>query len=69
MAFTMLVAIVTVHHSAFDARAGGMEYALTLGTVLIALALIGPGRITIANALAKVRTSGAASNASQPVAA
>ncbi|MFA9479742.1 DoxX family protein [Phycisphaerales bacterium AB-hyl4] len=48
MAFTMLVAIVTVHNSAFNAAAGGMEYALTLGVVLVALALTGPGRLTVA---------------------
>jgi putative oxidoreductase len=48
MAFTMLVAILTVHSSAFDAAAGGMEYTLTLGVVLVALALTGPGRLTVA---------------------
>lgn len=52
VAFTMLVAIATVHHSAFDARAGGMEYQLTLGTALVALALIGPGRIAVERLLA-----------------
>jgi putative oxidoreductase len=59
LAFTMLVAIVTTHPSAFAARAGGMEYALTLGVVAAALALTGPGRLTvgtlIANASAKTR--------------
>lgn len=48
MAFTMLVAIVTVHRSAFATAAGGMEFPLTLGVVLVALALTGPGRLTIA---------------------
>src|SRR5688572_29727290 len=49
MAFTMAVAIATSHLGAFDARQGGMEYPLTLGAVLVALALLGPGRLTIAN--------------------
>lgn len=46
MAFTMLVAIVTVHSHAF-ALPQGMEYALTLGIILVALGLLGPGRITL----------------------
>jgi putative oxidoreductase len=52
MAFTMLVAIATVHNSAFDSRAGGMEFALTLAVVLVALSLIGPGHLTVARLLA-----------------
>lgn len=48
MAFTMLVGIVMVHSSAFSVSAGGMEYALTLGVVLVAVALTGPGRLTAA---------------------
>lgn len=43
MAFTMAVAIATVHHSAFDARANGMEYPLTLGLTLVGIALVGGG--------------------------
>jgi putative oxidoreductase len=46
MAFTMLVAIATVHRSGFNAQSGGMEYPLTLGVVLVALALMGPGHFT-----------------------
>lgn len=45
MAFTMAVAIVTTHLGAFDARAGGMEYPLTLGVALVALGLTGPGEL------------------------
>jgi putative oxidoreductase len=56
MAFNMLVAIVTVHHGAFDARAGGMEFPLTLGVVLVALALIGPGRLTVGRLIGAVKT-------------
>src|SRR5262245_13403487 len=41
MAFTMVVAILTAHRSAFDSRAGGMEYPLTLLVVLLGIALIG----------------------------
>ena len=52
----MLVAIVTVHNSAFDSRAGGMEFALTLGVVLVALSLIGPGHLTVARLLEGQRT-------------
>lgn len=51
MAFCMLVAVTMVHRSAFDARSGGMEYALTLGVVLVSLALIGPGRLTLGRLL------------------
>ncbi len=45
--FTMLVAIVTTHWGKFDARAGGMEYPLTLAAALAAIALLGGGRFTI----------------------
>ncbi len=47
MAFTMLVGIVTVHNSAFGLQHNGMEYTLTLGVVLAALALMGPGSLTV----------------------
>lgn len=48
-AFTMLVAVVVVHRDAFGAEHNGMEYPLTLAVVLIALAMIGPGRLTLPN--------------------
>jgi putative oxidoreductase len=48
MAITMFVACFTVHAKAFSSQHGGMEFPLTLGVTLIALALIGPGRLTIA---------------------
>jgi putative oxidoreductase len=60
MAFTMLVAIVSVHASAFDAAKGGMEYPLTLGVALVALGLIGPGRIGVPALVARVRGEEAA---------
>ncbi len=48
MAFNMAVACLTVHLSkGFGAQGGGMEYPLTLGVVLVALALLGPGRLAI----------------------
>jgi putative oxidoreductase len=55
MACSMLVAIATVHNSAFDARAGGMEFPLTLAVVLVALSLIGPGRLTVTLLLKRKR--------------
>jgi putative oxidoreductase len=51
MIFTMLVAIVKVHSKAFSLEHGGMEYALTLGCVLLGLLLLGPGRITLGRLL------------------
>jgi len=54
MAFTMLVAIATAL-SGFDVRTGGMEYALTLGVILLALALLGPGRFTVSNLVVKAK--------------
>jgi putative oxidoreductase len=51
MIITMIVAIVKVHPSAFSAQNGGMEYPLVLGSVLLGLLLIGPGRITIGRLL------------------
>ena len=59
MAFTMLVAIVTAHSTGFDARTGGMEYPLTLGVVLVALALLGPGRLTVGRLFAASAPRGA----------
>jgi putative oxidoreductase len=58
MAFNMLVAIATVHRSGFDARSGGMEFPLTLAVLLAALALIGPGRLTVGNLVAGSRARG-----------
>ena len=51
MAFSMLVAIVTVHRSAFDSRSGGMEFPLALLVVLVAVSMIGPGRLTVGRLL------------------
>jgi putative oxidoreductase len=47
MIFTMLVAIVKVHSGAFSLQHKGMEYALTLGLVLLGLGLTGPGRFVV----------------------
>ena len=55
LAFTMAVAIATAHSGGFDVRAGGMEYALTLGVVLVALVLTGPGEFTAGRLLAAVQ--------------
>jgi putative oxidoreductase len=48
MAFTMFVACFTVHAKAFSSQHGGMEFPLTLAVTLVALVLIGPGRLTVA---------------------
>ncbi len=55
MAFTMVVAVLSAHRSAFDARAGGMEFALTLGVVLAGLGLIGMGRVGLPALIARLR--------------
>jgi putative oxidoreductase len=54
MLFTMGVAMATAH-SGFDAAAGGIEYPLTLAVVLAAIAIQGPGRLTLARALTSAR--------------
>ena len=69
MAFTMLVAIATVHSGAFDAQKGGMEFPLTLAVVLTALALIGPGRLTVANLFEGAKVRGRSARSAQPAAA
>ncbi len=43
--FAMLVAIVTVHPNAFAASNNGMEFALTVGVMTLALTIAGPGRL------------------------
>lgn len=50
LAITMLVGAVTAH-SGFNFTKGGMEYPLTLATVLVALFLIGGGKLTLGNLL------------------
>lgn len=62
LAFTMLVAIATAHRGGFDVRTGGMEYVLTLGVVLVALALLGPGTFTVTRLFAAVRHQTGASH-------
>lgn len=58
LAFTMAVAIITVHGSAgFSNQTGGFEYPLTLGITLIALGLMGPGQFTIARLFAPRTTA------------
>ncbi len=47
MVVTMLVAIVTVHGSAFSAQEGGMEYPLTLAVVLAGIGLTGAGKLSL----------------------
>lgn len=51
MVFTMLVAILLVHRSAFSLQHNGMEYALTLGLVLLGLGFTGAGRMSLDAAL------------------
>jgi hypothetical protein len=50
----MLVAIATTH-SGFNAQTGGMEYPLTLGVILLALTLLGPGSFTLSNLAAEAK--------------
>lgn len=45
LAFTMAVAVSVLAGNGFSAQAGGFEYPLTLGLILITLALTGGGRI------------------------
>ncbi len=47
LAFTMGVAIATVHRGAFSSMQNGMEFPLTLGVVLIGLAFAGGGRLNV----------------------
>src|SRR5690606_3878231 len=41
---TMAVAVFKVHWGSFSLQKGGIEYAMTLGLVVLGLALTGPGR-------------------------
>lgn len=50
---TMGVAVGLVHRNAFAISDNGMEYALTLGVVLLGLALTGPGRFALAALLGR----------------
>jgi putative oxidoreductase len=45
---TMLVAAFSAHGGAFAAQAGGLEYPLTLAVFSLAIALLGPGRVSVA---------------------
>lgn len=47
MIITMGVAVLVMHPHAFRVDRGGMEFALTLGVVLIAILLSGPGRFSV----------------------
>ncbi len=51
MVFNMLVAILLVHGRAFDLRHGGMEYPLTLAVILLALGIMGGGRLSLSGLL------------------
>jgi len=48
LAVTMGAAVWLVHRSAFALAENGMEYPLTLGVVLLGLAMTGPGRLSCA---------------------
>lgn len=64
----MVVAITQVHAEAFAVDRGGMEFALTLATILLALILAGPGRLSIDGLIMGVCCSGrtARADADQP---
>ncbi|MGB0717098.1 MAG: DoxX family protein [Phycisphaerae bacterium] len=57
MAFTMFVAAFVVHGGTFSVQAGGMEYPLTLGLLMVSLVLSGGGDWNVARLLG--RRSGA----------
>lgn len=46
LAFTMLVGALTAH-SGFDAAQGGMEFPLAMASIALAIALAGPGRLSV----------------------
>ncbi len=56
VAFTMFVAAFMVHRHAFSSQHGGLEYPLTLAVVTAGIGLIGPGRLTLVNAIKAART-------------
>lgn len=49
LATTMGAACYLVHRDAFSIQHNGLEYPLTLGVVLLGLAMIGPGRLCLQN--------------------
>ena len=51
--FTMLVAYFKGHGGVFSAQAGGGEYALTLGIVVLGLILTGPGSFGLGRFIAR----------------
>lgn len=53
-AFAMLVAIVTVHSGAFSVANNGMEFALSVGVMALALAIAGPGRLSVVPLVARL---------------
>jgi len=53
-AIAMLVAIVTVHSGAFAVSNNGMEFALTVGVIALALAIAGPGRLNAVSFAARL---------------
>lgn len=57
MVFTMIVAILTAHRHAFSLQHGGMEYALTLGVVMLGLGLTGAGRLSVDGAMKSRRAA------------
>lgn len=57
LAINMFVAVITVHRTSYflDNQPPGMEYALNLGIVFLALVFTGPGRYSIDNRLFRRR--------------
>lgn len=47
LVFTMMVAAFRAHAGKFGLQDGGMEYALTLGVVVVGLILTGPGAYSL----------------------
>lgn len=53
LVFTMLVASFKAHGGKFSVQDGGMEYALTLGVMVLGLILTGPGGLGIGSLISR----------------
>jgi putative oxidoreductase len=54
--FDMAVACMLVHRRSFFIQNGGMEYPLMLAFIMLGIAILGPGRITILEAIRVTRS-------------
>jgi putative oxidoreductase len=58
LAINMTVAIILVHSNAFSVQEGGMEFALTLGVVSLAIVIMGPGGFTAGRFIRRAQGQG-----------